>query len=679
MNRDLVARYGAALLLVTLLGTAWQLRLPPLHSLSLQANDLKYRLRDTGAPDSVVFLAVDEKSVNQLGRWPWERRLLARGLDRLDQARVVVLDMVFSEAARPKDDRRLAAVLRDLGNTVCGFFLRRRASERLSAEERQWLTRSTLERVPAGPLPFPELPYAEANIGALLRACPLNAAFSTSPDADGIFRRYPLAFIHRGRVYPSLGVQGLRLFHNRDFRIRERGRGFTGLHMDRRLAVDDQGMTRLNFYPRESYRRISFIDLLRGEVSPELFRGKAVVVGITEAGLSDIRSSPLGAVPGGLLHYTFLANFLNGDLLRTSPRLDWGLLLLLGLLPAAASHAFEARHKLRTALYLGAGTVAVSGIGWAFVAHDLWLEGFYPLMALGLSAVGCESLLFRSRERESRFVRRAFRAYVSEDLLRGLSRRPGSLVLGGETRELSVLFADLRGFTSLSEGMDPQELIGRLNDLFTPVTEAVQEQGGFVDKFIGDAVMALFNAPVDLADHPRAACRSALAMAAVLEAINRRGSAAPGGELDMGIGVHTGSAVVGNVGSRQRFNYTALGDSVNVAARLEGLNKVYGTRILISGAVQSCLDDAFTTRYLETVQVKGRQTTVAVHELLPPGAEARLRAALDAHALLRAPSSRGLGEWVVAAAITGDRVARWRLGLLGRSRPPAALLPSGTG
>ncbi|HKJ88544.1 MAG TPA: adenylate/guanylate cyclase domain-containing protein, partial [Gammaproteobacteria bacterium] len=540
-------------------------------------------------------------------------------------------------------------------------FLRRHATESLTPEERRLLHRSTLERIPPGALPFPELPFAEANIDALLRVCPLNATFSTIADDDGLFRRYPLAFVHRGRVFPSLGVQGLRLFDNRDFRIRRSPWGFTARHDGRTLAIDDQGMVRLNYYPRGHYHEVSFVDVLRGRVRPEFFRDKLVVVGITEAGLSDIRSSPIGPIPGSLLHYTFMANWLGGDLLREAPGLDWALLAALVLLPAVAGHLLPKRHRLRAALYPGAALAAVLAVAWAFQARDLWLLGFYPLLGLALSGAANEALLFRARERESRFVRRAFEAYVSESLLEELSRSPDSLVLGGETRELSVLFTDIRGFTTLSEEMDPQELIGRLNTLFTPATEAIQAQGGFVDKFIGDAVMALFNAPVDLPDHCRAACRSALALLQVLDDLNRHPGSPVSGGLEIGIGIHTGPAVVGNVGSLRRFNYTALGDTVNVASRLEGLNKTYGTRILISGTVRERLGPEFLARYLETVQVKGRDAPVEVHELLPPAPGSHLRAALDRHAALRTGLAARSGEWTVAALVTGDSVARWRL------------------
>lgn len=619
MNRPVLTRYLAAAAVLAVLAAAWFWQVPPLHPIALKVDDLKYTLQPHQPDPGVVFVAVDETSVNQLGRWPWDRTIIGRGLANLEPARTVVLDMVFSEASRPQADRELAAALSGLDATVCGFFLRRRATEVLSGERRRILEGSTLERVPAGPLPFPEVPFAEVNTPGLLEACTLHASFSTRADADGLYRRYFLGFVHRGAVYPSLGVQGLRLHLNQDFRITRDG-GFRGRIGERRVPIDGDGMVTLNFYPEGGIPTISFVDLLNGEVDPERLRGRVAVVGITEAGLSDIRSTPVGRRPGAVLHATFLSNVLGGHLLRPAPAWGWTLFLLLGLLPAAAVHIRPGTQRTRLIAYGAAAAAFLVAVALAYRLGDVWLPAFFPLLALAANIGTAEGLLFWERERQARYIRRAFGAYLSPDLVRELAEDPDKLELGGEVRELTVLFSDIRGFTTLSETLEPRELVDLLNRYFTPVTEAIQAEGGYVDKFIGDAVMALFNAPVALPGHPAAACRAARGMVAAVEAFNARQRERDLPTLAIGVGIHTGEAVVGNLGSEERLNYTAIGDTVNVASRLEGLTKDYERRVLITEVTRDRLGGEWETEFMGSVRVKGREEPVSVFALKDQGA-----------------------------------------------------------
>ncbi len=621
MSRPLLARYLASVVVLAVLAAAWHWQLPPFHQIALRVNDLKYALQPHEPDPRVVFVAVDEASINQLGRWPWDRTIIARGLEDLEPARTVVLDMVFSEASRPAADRELATALSGLDATVCGFFLRRRATEVLSGERRRILEASTLERVPDGSLPFPEVRFAEVSTPGLLEACTLHAAFSTRADADGLYRRYFIGLVHRGAVYPSLAVQGLRLHLDRDFRVTGDG-GFRGRIGERRVPIDGDGMATLNFYPKGALPTVSFVDLLNGEVDPERLRGRVAVVGITEAGLSDIRSTPVGRRPGAVLHATFLSNVLGGHLLRPAPVWGEALFLLLGLLPAAAVHIRPGTQRTRLIAYGAVAAAFLLAAALAYRLGDVWLPAFFPLLALAANIGAAEGLLFWERERQARYIRRAFGAYLSPDLVRELAEDQDKLELGGEIREVTVLFSDIRGFTTLSEAMRPRELVDLLNRYFTPVTAAIQAEGGYVDKFIGDAVMALFNAPVALPDHPAAACRAARAMVEAVESFNARQRERGLPTLAIGVGIHTGEAVVGNLGSEERLNYTAIGDTVNVASRLEGLTKEHGTPILLSEVARDRLEGAMATRFLGSARVKGREQPVTVFELpeAPAGA-----------------------------------------------------------
>ena len=617
MNRAAAVRYFAALAIVAVLAASWHWRLPPLYGLALTVDDFKYAFQPHEPPSEVVFVAVDEASVNQVGRWPWDREVLAKGLARLEPAQTVILDMVFSETSEPRGDRKLAGALGQLDGTVCGFFLRERATEVLSESQRRSLAASTLERIPAGPLPFPELPFAEINIPQLLDACTLQATFSTLVDADGLYRHYPIGFVYNDGVYPSLAVQALRLYHQQDFRITAED-GFVGQIADQEVAIDDRGTVPQNFYNAGAIPTISFVDLLNDDVPTEAIAGKVVIVGITEAGLADIRSTPIGTQPGPILHATFLANALGGHILRPAPTWGWVLLAVLGLLPPLATHLADQRQRRRWLAYGVAAGALVVGVVLAYRQADLWLPVFFPLLGLLLSVGAAEGLLFWERERQARFIRQAFGAYLSPDLVAKLAANPELLKLGGETRAISVLFSDIRSFTTLSESLDPEALVSLLNRYFTPVTRRIQAEGGYIDKFIGDAVMALFNAPVALPDHPDAACRAAWGMLRALEAFNREQRATGGPELHIGIGIHTGEAVVGNMGAEERLNYTALGDSVNVASRLEGLTKEYGRTILITGETHDRLQGGWATTFLGNVAVKGRDEPVRLFALQPP-------------------------------------------------------------
>jgi adenylate cyclase len=244
------------------------------------------------------------------------------------------------------------------------------------------------------------------------------------------------------------------------------------------------------------------------------------------------------------------------------------------------------------------------------------MDAFYPLMVLSVLVMTSEVMLHKVQERESRFIQNAFSSYLSPVLLKKLMQEPERLALGGEKKELTIFFSDIRSFTSISETMDPQRLTQFLNRYFTPMSDIVLKHQGMIDKYIGDAVMAFYNAPLDVKEHAACACRSALEMIDELEELNKtfRQEGLP--EIAIGIGLNTAEVVVGNMGSAKRFNYTVIGDGVNLASRVEGLNKVYGTHILITEFTKACIGDEFLTRALERVKVKGKEEAVMLFELL---------------------------------------------------------------
>ncbi len=594
----------------------WHFKLPPLYSLSLKINDINFFLDDKRPSKDVVFLAVDEKSVNRLGRWPWDRDLFASGISRLDQAAVVVLDMVFSETSQAQKDTLLADTITDLDNTVCGFFLRNDATENLSETTKEMLSESSLERLFVKHLPFVETTFAEVNIPEILSACTLNASFSTLADRDELYRRYPIAVIFDSLVYPSLGVQALRYVKNKDVEIHEKTAGGYYLTFDEKeIDIDEKGFMLLNYYPLKNYNIISFSDLTDGKVSGAYFKDKIVIVGITEAGISDIRATPLGQIPGPLLHYTFISNYLQ-DLFTV--QYEWAELIVLTvlLLIPFLLDRYIASLGRRITLYLGLYIAYFVVTKLLFVQFNIWLDTFYPFVGLFLLAMAHELFLFKQKEGESRFIKGAFSSYLSPALLNEIIHHPEKLKLGGERRDVSIIFTDIRGFTSISESIEPEELIEMLELYFTPMTRIVLKNKGTMDKFIGDAIMAFYNAPVDVPEHPQCVCRTALEMIEELKNVNAVLAERGLPPIDIGAGINSDEVIVGNMGSEGRFEYSVIGDGVNLASRLEGLNKSYKTNIIISEFTKARLGEEFLTRRLDTVKVKGKEKAVVIYELM---------------------------------------------------------------
>ena len=585
--------------------------------------------QDKTPSGDVLFVAVDEPSVNIYGRWPWNREIIAQGLDQLSKADVVLMDMIFSEPTLEEQDEALGEALDGLNNSVCGFFLRKKSTQNISEEQEDVLVDSALDRLLVqirannNKPNFVSAPYTEMNIETILDGCSMSGAFSTIRDEDQLLRGYPTAYFiaeengdldeHDSElIYPSLGVQALRLRTNSDIlRVDD-----THLSLANRvLELNEKGFVRLNYYKKELYQSISFSDLISKRYSKDFFENKIVILGITDIGAGDIRATPLGEIPGPLLHYTFISNVLENHLINDSYKITAFALSFLILLPLLLIFIVN-RTGLRVVIYISTYVALFFFARWMFVENYIYIDVFYPLIAIFLSGAILEIIEFTLQEQKSRFVKGAFSNYLSGDLLDQLIENPEGLNLGGENKELTVLFSDIRSFTSISESMSPEALITLLNRYFTPMTNSVLNHGGMLDKYIGDALMAFFNAPVDVKNHPSAACDSALEMIEELDKLNevlkKEGIAA----IEIGIGINTAEVVVGNMGSDTRFNYTVIGDGVNLASRVEGLTKNYGVKILITEFTLPLLEDRFLTREIESVMVKGKNEAVSLFELM---------------------------------------------------------------
>jgi adenylate cyclase len=423
------------------------------------------------------------------------------------------------------------------------------------------------------------------------------------------------------------------------------------------MPVSPQGAMRVPFRgPRKTYPYFSAGEVLRRQVAPQDLRGKVVFVGTSSPGLLDIRATPLDQFyPGVEVHAAALDAMLSGNALSVPP---WT--------PAVQALGIAATGILSTILFgfarpkiylpMAAGLIAAAIIiSRHLFARGLFVSPLYFILTAALLGSFLLLLRFWQEEQQKLHLRNVFSRYVSPEIVKRITRTRGDL-FAGEERELSIMFTDIRGFTSISEKLSPRQIVALLNRYFTPMTALVLEHGGTLDKFIGDALMAFWNAPLDVAQHQAQAVETALLMQEKLLLLNEELDAEFGINIRIGAGIHSGPAYVGNMGSRDRVNYTLIGDSVNLASRLEGLCPHYGVGVVVSaGAMQAC-GDTFAFRYLDTIRVKGKVQPVPVYNPLRQAEAGQQRKELEtwetACAFYRAGKFARAGQ--LAAALAGQ-------------------------
>ena len=610
------------------------------------------------ADPSIVVVAIDQKSLDAVSvayaqGWPWPRDYYAHVLTYLlgAGARAVAFDFVFSEPSI-YTQKGIAADDADLA----------KASERRPVVHAVVLTREGAKAdktwAPGfGPRLAPPIeqpfdyriadPFDKATlpIEPILRATRALGSIGFEPDDDGTLRaiRPSIAYQPRG-AGPAVEIRAfpLALAAVGGARVDVGSGRVPHLAVDRRpIPLDGEGHMLLRFHGAEgAYDEFSYVNVLRAakqkaegktpdaEAGPEKFRGKFVVVGAKAAGLLDLRVTPMRSVtPGYFIHATALDNFLHGDPLRRVPLTGR---VAAALVLGAIAGAIVVGLTVRPGAFTAAGLILVQTAAAAavFEMRNVWVDVVVPTLAMGLAYAGGTGYAYLTEGRERRFLKGAFSRYLAPEVVDALVASPERLALGGETRELTVMFVDVAGFTGLSEGRKPEEVVAVMNEYFNELTGVIQGEGGTVDKFIGDAVMAFWNAPVRQADHAARASRAAREIHEGIERVNQRLKAKNLPSLSARVGVATGEALVGNVGSSTKFNYTAMGDTVNLASRLEGAAKQFHTTTLVAGTTAAAADRAVAFREIDLIQVKGRAEPVPIYTIDPdalegPRAEAR--------------------------------------------------------
>ncbi|MEP4192613.1 MAG: adenylate/guanylate cyclase domain-containing protein, partial [Sneathiella sp.] len=445
-------------------------------------------------------------------------------------------------------------------------------------------------------------------------------------DFDGIVRRVPLATVVGDKVIPALTLDMLRVATGRNVISQANEKGLLGFKISGTLVpTDKNGRIWIQYSPYSPEQYISASDIIFGKVGPDRLRGKLLLVGTSATGLKDLRASPLqSALPGVEMHMQLLENILTQSYLFRPEYLavfEWTGTVFTGLTLIILVPLVGARATMGLLLIIG--SIAISSSLFLFSEYSLLIDVSYTLFISLILYITLVYSNYMSTETERTRIRTAFSRYLSPDLVSQLSASPESLVLGGEEKEMTFLFCDVRDFTGISEAFrdDPQGLTHLINRFLTPMTDEILSCNGTIDKYMGDAIMSFWNAPLDNPDHQQDAARAALGMLSRLEELNTeleqeaRENNVSFTELKVGIGLNTGKCIVGNLGSRQRFDYSVLGDPVNLASRLEGQTKDYGFNIIVGEDTASALP-GYALIELDLIAVKGRSRAIKIFGLI---------------------------------------------------------------
>lgn len=666
---------GVSILIIIIYALA---RVSPLFNffniLELKTVDVRMQLRGVRPPSGDVAIAViDEKSINQLGRWPWSRAIFAQLVNKLSEAgaKVIAFDVIFGEPERHggltvikkleelylnlgldktngknalfyegikelesgiDSDLRLAEAIQKAGNVVLGMFGYTTTEEIRDFDQEELESRAALIASQA----YPEILDSSIDRKAfsILRAhgfltnIPLiNSAgsyagyFNFNPDPDGTIRKSELLIQYKDKYYPTLAVQAVRLYLRKNkLQAIIREYGLEGIKIGRSFVpTDENGSFTVNFSgPEKTFPHYSIVDILRGDVEGSKLKDKIILVGPTAKGIYDLRVTPMGTIfPGVEIHANIIDNILNKNFIHHSSLeklIDIIVILGLGLLLSLIIPRLNPTNGQIITLVCLAGFLLTAQ--YLFNSKGMIITMLFPALTIILSDVAMTIYKYFGEEREKKWIEGAFGLYLAPAIVQQLKDNPAMLNLGGERKVLTAFFSDVAGFSSISEKLSPEDLVHLLNIYLTEMSDLIHKYEGTIDKFEGDAIIAFYGAPVSYPDHATRACLVCLEMQQRLVELREEWRNEGKPELKVRMGLNTGPMVVGNMGSKKRFDYTIMGDAVNLAARLEGANKEYGTCIMLTDATYQAAKQDIEVRELDLLRVVGKKEPVGVYELL---------------------------------------------------------------
>ncbi|MCK9490887.1 MAG: adenylate/guanylate cyclase domain-containing protein [Sulfurimonas sp.] len=638
------------ILLSLILSSAYLFLPSHFQSLDDRVRDFYFKARGaTTASEDIVIIDIDERSIKELGQWPWERDKVALILKNLalSGAGIIGLDIVFSEADKtspkllaqkwgftevevPDYDLLLSQTIAATP-TIAGYVFDFDANNSNEAPQIPaiFVERSKQDRAfileASGVLP---------NLKIIQDASYSSGYLNNVPDEAGIIRSVPLMIRYQQRLYPSLAFEMYRIA-NQSNRVTTTYSevGVESVEVGKTIIPTDRfARMHLNFRgPARSYRYISAVDIFHNSFDPKRVEGKFVLIGTSAYGLMDLRSTPLDSVIAGVeIHANMIDNLLRGDMLR---RPVWAEVADLSAIIVVAFIVIFIYSRLSLLLF----TLAIIGSSFVLIYLNYYLlfdklyilNALFPLFSIFLSLIGVLGVNYFFESRLKEMIKTKFASKVSASVMEDILQHSDSDALEGQEKEITVFFSDIRGFTNISEAMgDAKKLIRFMNEIMEPMTEIIIDEKGTIDKYIGDAIMAYWNAPLDLDNHADRAMRASLRQLHHLKRLNEDLRADPDfinvsnmadeaniPIVDIGIGLNTGLAIVGEMGSKKRSDYTVIGDTINVGARLESLCKFYNSRLNISNFTKSQLKGNYIFRFLDLVTVKGKSEPVEIWQV----------------------------------------------------------------
>lgn len=616
--------------------------LTPLQEMfELKTLDWRFRLlsdRRQAGRDVVIFY-IDQRSLDHYARdegisWPWPRGMYKPVIDfcRRGAARAVVFDMLFTETSSfgSEDDAEFSAAVGAAGNVFLAFFASKKEAPEKKGHE-LFREKCALDVTGKEQFSLTENQSVTLPVDELFRNAKGLGNVSSDPDDDGVFRRAPLLCRFQGRIYPFLSFAAGR------YVLGDKPLSYDGKNLSLgplAVPVDERGRMMIRYHgPTGTYKSYSIGDIIQSAVrlesnlqpllDPAIVRDKVVIIGCSAPGLMDLRVNPFSSVyPGAEVHATVIDNILRGDFLRRMPK-PWVYFTVILAAIIAGVIVYCVKSVLAISLLIFLMMLLFASTVVLLFLQGTWFDVVIPLVAIFSTFAVSNTVNYATEGKKKRQLKQMFSQYSSPAVVETLLKNPEKLKLGGERKELTVFFSDIAGFTTISESMAPEPLVDLLNEYLNAMSEVILSYDGTVDKYIGDAIMAVWGAPVEQSDHAVRACHAALdcrkrllALRAVLKQRNLP-------DLNARIGLSSGMMLVGNMGSKQRFDYTVIGDTVNLGSRLEGANKNYGTSIMINERTRELAGDKIVVRELDLLRVKGKNKPIRVFELVAKAGEAR--------------------------------------------------------
>ena len=589
------------------------IHLSPMEILEEKLYDYRFKMRGViKPPENIVIAAIDEKSIGRLGRWPWSRDKITRLVEILadEGAEIIVFDIFFTE--KEKNDPFLGQAIKKAGNVILPvvfefdrkpdgpdskFLLDSAFKSIIHPERFQQYSPITTKR----PLiPVPEVIKEAMALGHI----------NMFPDGDGTLRWETMVIEYNGYLFPSIDLKAAATYlgipHERLILKATEG---IQLGEKRYIPTDRHGRNLIQYYgPTYTFKYISIADILEGTVKPEVFQGKIVLIGASAVGIYDLRVTPYAAaMPGIEKHASVISSVLENRFLRkTTFSTNLIILLASGFLFSFLVVRVKA---MGASLIIGLFLLLILCSGYYLFAYrGIWINMAYPLNNLLLIFISVTAYNYAVEERYAKKIRAMFSSYVTEKIVNELIKNPGMAKLGGERREVTVLFSDVVGFTSFSEKHSPEEVVAILNEYLGAMTDVIFRWEGTLDKFVGDAIVAFWGAPMKQENHAELAVRCALDMARRLERLQRKWRVEGKPILDSGIGINTGEVLVGNIGAEgKKMDYTVIGDHVNLGSRVESLTRQFKTHILITDFTLNKIRNLVTAGNISHVSIKGRE------------------------------------------------------------------------